>query len=330
MTDPSTGPAAPSRPGAEEEVVELCRDLIRIDTTNTGDDDTTVGEAEAAEYVMARLQQVGLEPVRIETTGPTRQAVAVRIPGRDPDRGALLVHGHLDVVPAHAADWTADPFAAELADGMIWGRGAVDMKDMDAMILSAVRHWQRTGLTPERDVVVLFTPDEEAGGRQGAHWLVDHHPELFQGVTEAVGEVGGFSLTLREDLRVYLIQVAEKGLAWMRLRARAPAGHGSFVHDRSAVLELAEAVSRVGRHRFPVEITPPVAGLVRALGELLEVPIDPRDAAQLTEVLGPIARIVGATLHHTANPTVRRRLSPRSMDGSSRGAATSSWPPSTT
>ena len=207
----------------DREVVDLCRELIRIDTSNYGDD-TGPGERKAAEYVAEQLTEVGLEPAMYEAA-PGRASVVVRLEGSDPARtDALLIHGHLDVVPADAADWTHDPFSAELADGCIWGRGAVDMKDMDAMVLSVIRDRMQSGRVPARPIVLAFLADEEAGGILGAHWLVDHHPELFEGCTEAIGEVGGFSLSVRDDLRLYLIETAQKGIEWMRVTATGPAG----------------------------------------------------------------------------------------------------------
>lgn len=202
-----------------DEVVELCRDLLRIDTTNTGDLDTCAGERLAAEYVAEKLAEVGLTPNLYESA-PGRTSVVTRFPGADPARGALLVHGHLDVVPADAAEWSVDPLGGEIRDGFLWGRGAIDMKDFDAMLLATVRHWRRTGVTPPRDIVVCYTADEEAGGRYGAHYLVDNHPEAFEGCTEAIGEVGGFSYSIGADTRLYLIQTAEKGINWLRVHAK--------------------------------------------------------------------------------------------------------------
>ncbi len=161
------------------------------------------------------------------------------------------MHGHLDVVPADASEWSVDPFAGEIRDGYLWGRGAIDMKDFDAMVLAVVRDWQRTGVRPPRDIVLAFTADEEAGGDYGAHWLVDNHADLLEGCTEAIGEVGGFSYTVTHDLRLYLIETAEKGIEWLRLTARGRPGHGSMVHDDNAVTALAEAVARLGPAPLP-------------------------------------------------------------------------------
>ena len=214
------------------------------------------------------------------------------------------------MVPADPADWSHPPFAAEIAVDpdsgleMVWGRGAVDMKDMVAMILAVVGHWGRTGIRPRRDVVVLLLPDEEAGGQHGSHWLVDNRPELFAGVTEAVGEVGGFSMTIRDDLRLYLIQTAEKGIAWLRLTAAGRAGHGSMLNDDNAVTTLCRAITRLGEHRFPVRVTPTTKAFVAELSDALGVDLDPYDLDQLTQVLGPLARIIGATMSNTVNPTM--------------------------
>jgi acetylornithine deacetylase/succinyl-diaminopimelate desuccinylase-like protein len=245
---------------------------------------------------------VGLEPAVLESH-PKRTSVVARVEGENKDRPALLVHGHLDVVPAHAPDWRYDPFSAEEADGCIWGRGAIDMKDMDAMMLAVVRQRLREGRKPARDVVITFTADEEAGGTWGARFLVDKHPELFEGVTEAVGEVGGFSLTLGRQ-RLYLLQVAEKGMAWMRLTARGTAGHGSMIQPDNAVTELAEAIGRLGRHEWPVRLLPSVRAFLEGAAEALGIEFSPNDPGLLLGKIGAVSRVIGATLRNTVNPTV--------------------------
>ncbi|MFD1932972.1 M20/M25/M40 family metallo-hydrolase [Nonomuraea mangrovi] len=276
----------------EDEVVDLCRDLIRIDSRNAGDN-AGPGERQAAEYVAGKLAEVGLE-ARILESDDRRANVIARIEGEDPGRGALMLHGHLDVVPFDAGDWRHHPLSGEIADGCVWGRGAVDMKDMDAMILAVARQRVREGRRPPRDVVLMFTADEEAGGAYGANWLVNNHPGLFEGVTEAIGEVGGFSVSLGDDRRLYLIEAAEKGMAWMRLKAEGRAGHGSMLNADNAVTELAEAVARIGRHDWPVRLTPTVKRLLE------ELELGPDDV----DKLGPLARMIGAVLRNTANPTM--------------------------
>jgi acetylornithine deacetylase/succinyl-diaminopimelate desuccinylase-like protein len=286
---------------AQDEVVNICRDLIRIDTSNPGDH-SGPGERQAAEHVAALLAEVGLEPQLLESH-PKRTSVVARIEGQDQTRPALLIHGHLDVVPANAPDWRHHPFDGEIADGCLWGRGAIDMKDMDAMMLAVVRQRRREGRPPARDVVLAFTADEEAGGTWGARWLVDHHPDLFEGVTEAVGEVGGFSLTLGRQ-RLYLLQVAEKGMAWMRLTARGTAGHGSMIQPDNAVTELAEAIGRLGRHEWPVRLLPSVQAFLEGAAEALGIEFIRNDPGLLLSKIGTVSRIVGATLRNTVNPTV--------------------------
>ncbi len=294
--------AAPTGPTATDEVVELCRDLLRIDTSNTGDNATSAGERLAAEYVADKLAEVGV-PVELRESAPGRTSLVARIPGTDPTRDALLVHGHLDVVPADASEWSVHPFSGEISDGYLWGRGAIDMKDFDAMVLAVIRQWQRTGVRPPRDLVLAFTADEEAGGEYGAHFLVERHPDLFEGCTEAIGEVGGFSYSVSDDLRLYLIETAEKGIDWLRLHTRGRPGHGSMMHDDNAVTALAEAVARVGRHRFPTVITPTVRVFLEEVSELLGIELDPDDPEATIGKLGPIANIIGATIRNTANPT---------------------------
>lgn len=285
----------------EDEVVDLCRELIRFDTSNYGDH-SGPGERKAAEWVAGKLAEVGLEP-KIYESHPGRASTVARIEGEDPSRPALLIHGHLDVVPANAVDWTHDPFSGEVADGCVWGRGAVDMKDMDAMTLAVVRDRLRSGRRPPRDIVVAFLADEEAGGTYGARYLVDHHPELFEGVTEAISEVGGFSFTVNDQRRLYLIQTAEKGMHWMKLTVAGTAGHGSMIHRDNAITELSEAVARVGRHTFPVRVTKTTRAFLDELGDALGTELDPEDMEATIAKLGGIAKLIGATLSNTANPT---------------------------
>lgn len=282
---------------AEVEVVDLCRDLIRLDSSNP-----TSNERQAAEYVAGTLAEVGLEPTILESE-PGRASVVARIEGTDPSRGGLLIHGHLDVVPADAADWQVDPFSGEIRDGCVWGRGAVDMKDMDAMTLAVLRQRLREGRRPPRDLVVAFVADEEAGGAYGARWLARTHPELFEGCTEAISEVGGFSLTVNDDLRLYLIETAQKGMAWIRLTATGQAGHGSMLNEDNAVTALCEAVARLGRHTFPVHLTPTVRTFLAEVTDALGIELDLSNPERAVAQLGPIARMVGATLRNTANPT---------------------------
>ena len=290
---------------AESEVVTLVAELIRRNSENWGESADTVGEAAVADYIAQVLREVGWQPEIITTTSDSRRAVALRIPGSDPAAAAMLVHGHIDVVPAIARDWSHAPYEAVVTDdGMLVGRGAVDMKDMDGMLLALLRHWGRTGERPRRTLQILFTPDEEAGGKHGAHWLVENRRDLFEGCTEAVGEVGGFSITVRDDLRLYPIQTAEKGIRWLRLIAAGRAGHGSMINDDNAVTNLCEAVTRVGRHTWPIRLTPTVQRFLAELSDAYGVDIDPGDMDEVFAKLGTLGSLVGATLQNTANPTM--------------------------
>lgn len=300
MTDSFHVPSARGT-AAQDEVATLASDLIRIDTSNPGDH-SGPGERAAAEYAAALLAEAGLEPTILESH-EKRASVVARIEGTDSSRPALLIHGHLDVVPANAADWRVHPFSGEIAEECVWGRGAVDMKDMDAIILAVLRQRLAEGRRPARDVVVAFLADEEAGGSWGARWLVDNHAGLFDGVTEAIGEVGGFSVTIGGK-RLYLLQTAEKGMAWMRLSAQGTAGHGSMINSENSVTDVAEAVARIGRYQWPIRETEAAFAFAREACEALGIDFDPRDAGAVLGKLGPVAKMVGATLTNTTNPTM--------------------------
>ena len=280
------------------EVVRIARDLIRIDTSNFGGGRAN-GEREAAEYVGAYLQELGLEPEYYEPI-ERRTNVMARVPGRDPERPALVVHGHLDVVPAVAADWSVDPFEGVVRDGMLWGRGAVDMKNMNAMILTAVGDMLRAGEQPERDLILTFFADEENGGVEGSALVVKDRPGWFAGATEAISEVGGYSITV-DDRRVYLLQVGEKAMLWLRLVAKGRAGHGSRYHDDNAVTRLAEAVAAIGRTRWPIRLTPTTRALLDGLSDVTGRSSDDPDA--LAAAAGPAEAFLRSTFRTTTNPT---------------------------
>lgn len=284
-----------------DEVVDICSDLIRIDTTNYGSDDGP-GERKAAEHVAGLLEEVGIG-TRLYESAPGRTSLFARWGGDGSRTDALLLHGHLDVVPAAAEDWAVHPFSGEVRDGYVWGRGAVDMKDFDAMLLAVVRERQRTGRIPARPIVMCFTADEEAGGHLGAEVMVRDHPEEFEGCTEAVGEVGGFSTTVR-GRRLYLIEAAEKGMAWMRLTARGRAGHGSMINPDNAVTQIATAVARIGAHEWPVRLTPTMRTLLGTVGALAGTDVTPDNARELVEEFGAATRMLGAVLSNTTNPTM--------------------------
>ncbi|TGN76434.1 M20/M25/M40 family metallo-hydrolase [Streptomyces bauhiniae] len=286
---------------ALDEVVEFTSELIRIDTTNRGGGDCR--ERPAAEYAAERLAGAGLEPLLLERT-PGRGNVVARVAGTDPSADALLVHGHLDVVPAEAADWSVHPFSGEVRDGVVWGRGAVDMKNMDAMILAVLRGWARQGVRPRRDLVIAFTADEEASAEDGSGFLADRHPELFEGCTEAIGESGAFTFHDGTGREIYPVAAGERGTGWLRLSAGGRAGHGSKVNRENAVTRLAAAVTRIGEHQWPLRITPTVRAALTELAELYGVEADFDDMELLLDKLGPAAKLVEATVRNSTNPTM--------------------------
>ena len=319
MVDQNAGMDITPLPDAEAEVVGILQDLIRIDSANFGDG-SGPGEIGVADYISQRLVEAGVDNERFSTTSDKRAGVIVRVPGSNPDRAPLLVHAHIDVVPA-PGDWEHAPFSGEVADGMVWGRGAVDMKDGVATMLANLRSWKRNGVQPDRDMVFVFLPDEEAGGVHGAQWLTEHRRELFEGVTECVGEVGGFSFEVAPDKRLYLIETAEKGLRWMKLRAKGRAGHGSMLNDNNAVTALAEVLARIGRHPWPVRLTETNKRFIYELSDALGIDVDPNNQEELVRLLGPVGLMVGATFANSAQPTMlnagyKLNVIPESADAS--------------
>jgi len=299
---------------AEDEVVEIAQRLIQFDTSNYGDG-SGPGEAAAASYCRDLLAEVGLNVTMLEPF-PGRTSLVARLEGADPSRPALVIHGHTDVVPAAAEDWTHPPFSGEIVDGMVWGRGAVDMKGMDAIILSVVREFARTGRKPARPLIIAMFADEEAGGVQGSQWLADNMPQLFDGATQAISEVGGFSITVA-DQRVYLLQTAEKGLAWLCLIANGTAGHGSAINKDNPVTKLAGALTRIAEYEWPIELNSATFALLKGISELTGLPFNvanETDSAAntpavreqigaLTAALGNAEKFVAATTRSNANPT---------------------------
>lgn len=285
----------------EDDCIQILQELIRIPSVNYGEGK---GDEEAvARYVVAKLAEVGIDSELIETA-PKRFNVVARIAGRDTTRPGLVVHGHLDVVPANAADWSFEPFCGDIKDGYVLGRGAVDMKDGDAMFLSIVRSWARTGFVPPRNILLIFFADEEAGSTFGSHWMVENRPEIFEGYSEAISEVGGFSVTITGGHRLYFIETAEKGIQWMEITARGSAGHGSFINNDNAVTKLARVIARVGSHVWPQRETATGAKFWGKVAELTGDKYDPANATDLLKHIGGAARMMGATTQNTANPSM--------------------------
>ena len=301
MTDAAPTPAStPEDPTAvaQAEVVDLCRTLIRIDTSNPTND-----EKEAALWVQERLQDSGLAAELIESE-PGRASVVCRVAGADPARGALLLHAHLDVVPAEPEEWTHPPFEGVIEDGYLWGRGAIDMKDTVAVFLAVARQLGRTGTVPPRDLVFLFVADEEAGGVHGSKHLVEHRPDVFEGVTEAIGEGGGFSFPVDDRHRLYPIENAQRGQAWMRLTATGRAGHGSSPNTQNAVTRIADAISAIGHHEVPFHLIDSVRGLAEEYARLRGIDFDADDVAGSLDRLGPEGHeLLDVIVRNSANPT---------------------------
>jgi len=285
----------------EDDAIKICQELIRIPSVNFGEGKGD--ESVIADYIVKSLAEVGIES-KIYEAAPNRCNVIARIKGSDSSRSGLVVHGHTDVVPANADDWSVDPFGGIIKDGMIWGRGAVDMKNMDAMILAIVRSWAKRGYQPKRDIVLAFFADEEAGMTYGSRFMSAKHPEVFAGCSEAISEVGGFSVTVADGKRLYFVEAAQKGIHWMRLTAQGRAGHGSMMNPENAITALTEAVAKIGKHEWPQRYTKTVKNLFKEVARVTGREYNENDLRPLLKEVGSTARMIGATLQNTANPTM--------------------------
>ena len=285
----------------EEDCIKMCQELIQIPSVNYGEG--RGDEKAVADYVAAKLAEVGIVSELI-VTGENRVNVVAKIEGSNAECPGLVLHGHLDVVPVNAADWSVDPFGGIIKDGYIWGRGAVDMKDMDAMILAVARAWKRAGFVPERNILLVFFADEEAGSEYGSRWLVKNRPEIFSGYSEAVSEVGGFSVTLDTGDRLYFVEGAQKGINWLKLTANGSAGHGSFINKENAITKLSNAVARIGSHEWPQIETKTGAKFFKKIAELTGNTYDATNVRPLLKHIGGAARMMGATIQNTSNPTM--------------------------
>ena len=293
----------------ETDVVTICADLIRIDTSNFGRAGSN-GERAAADYIAALLTEAGYD-IQLLESEPKRASLVTRVPGRDPSLPALLVHGHLDVVPADAEQWSVPPFGGQIADGYIWGRGATDMKDMVAMMVTTLLDWAEHSFRPRRDIVFAFVADEEEDGALGAEWLVRNHPSLFDGVEVAIGEAGGFGVeavaadgTVR---RIYPVAVAERGSMHMRVTASGTAGHGSRPNPDNPVVHLIEALGRIAAHRWPLTLTAPTRRFLElttsALGHRIDLQTE-EGVDKAIEVIGPLRDFVVPSLRCSTAITV--------------------------
>ena len=280
-----------------EGAVEVLSTLIRMDTQSGGP-----GERGAAEWVGAYLSDVGVESTIVESEAG-RASLVARVPGRDPSLDPLLVQMHLDVVPAQPHEWSVHPLSGEVKDGYLWGRGAVDMKNMVASVLTIVAERLRCGRLPRRPLVLAFFADEENAGVLGAEWVVAHHPELFEGCHTAIGEGGGYSVPLAPGRRVYPVHVAEKGWAAIEVSAHAAPAHASRIYDDNPVRVLSEAVGRLTADRFPTHLTAEVEQLLRTACEVHGVGFDPSNPEAALPLLGTESSNAASGLRHTAHAT---------------------------
>lgn len=291
----------------EQDAVELLQDLLRFDTSNPPG-----RERPCAEFLADHLADAGLDPDLLEAE-PDRANLVARLDGGD--EPPLLLSGHLDVVPADPDRWTHPPFGGEVHDGVLWGRGTVDMKHMVAMSASVVRMLARAGAPLRRPVLLAAVADEEAGCDLGSRWLVDHHPDRVR-AGDALGEVGGATYRVA-GRTVYPVQVAERGVCWVRATARGTSGHGSVPRDDNPVLRLAAFLERLGPRALPVHPSPPVERFVTALADLHDQParaalralLDPRLSGLVTGLLvrdRSVAGLLNAVVRSTASPTIVR------------------------
>lgn len=295
------------------DVVTVLQQLLRLDTTNRAPGDAE-GELVAAQWIHDQLTQAGYHSRMLtREDAPHRANVVVRVSGTDPTLEGVLVHAHLDVVPAEAEQWSFDPFGGDVVDGYVRGRGATDMKDMCAMTLSVLLDWAATGDRPRRDVVVAFVADEETDGAFGAQWLVDAHPGLFDGVAVGIGESGGvidvYPGADGQPVRLARIAAGERGTLHLLLTARGRSGHGSRPGGSNAVLALIDALHRIGHHAWPPHVSPLVRAQLEqtaaALGLAADLTTD-EGVLRTIEELGGAADAAAFTIRASTTPTVVR------------------------
>ncbi|MGH7812677.1 MAG: M20/M25/M40 family metallo-hydrolase [Candidatus Binataceae bacterium] len=262
----------------EEQALEALRDLIRLDTSNPPGN-----ERIATDYIAAALGRDGIEST-IRESAPTRANLAARIAGSDPAEGALLLSSHVDVVPVERNGWSRDPFGAEIVDGCVWGRGAIDMKSKTAMDLILMGAIKRAGAVPRRTVIMAAVADEEAGSEMGAKFLVERHPDLVRAAW-VLNEIGGFTVHFG-DRRFYPIQVAEKGFVTVKMTVSAPPGHGSMPRPNTAIAKLAELITKIVRTPMRRRVTPLMRRTMATMGLPEDVEI-PAFAPMLSNTVSP-------------------------------------------
>lgn len=284
--------------------VGILQKLVRFNTTNPPGN-----EAACVEYVHQLLRQAGID-ARILAKSPSRPNLVARLPGLE-TAPPLLLYGHVDVVTTENQDWQHPPFEGRLEGGYIWGRGTLDMKGGVAMLLSAFLRAKAAGFLPAGDIILAIVSDEEAGGDFGARWLVEEHPGVFKDVRYALGEFGGFTMTIGKKC-FYPIQVSEKQMCWMVITAHGPGGHGSVPVHGGAMAKLARVLTRLDSSCLPVHVTPPArmmfskiaSGLGGISGTMLRQLLNPSLTNSVLKILGDRGRLFSPLFHNTASPTV--------------------------
>ncbi len=293
-----------SDPSIYKRPSELLQQLIRFNTTNPPGH-----ELACVQYINELLQAAGVETT-ILAKDEKRPNLIARLPGNG-TAPPLLMQGHVDVVTTEDQEWQQDPFAGELIDGMIWGRGALDMKGGVAMMVAAFLKMQMEGITPPGDLILTILSDEEVGGEMGARFLVEEHPEQFEGVQFAIGEFGGFTMQLAGQT-FYPIMVAEKQICSLELTVRGPGGHGSSPIQGGAMAKLGQILTKLDQTRLPVHITPEVRAMYRAIAANVPFPtslilrqvLNPRLANTTLKLMGSMRQQFDALLRHTVSPTI--------------------------
>lgn len=293
-------------PPLHERPAELLSRLIRFDTTNPPG-----AERGCLAFLEGLLADARLE-TRMVARNPERPNLIARLPGAG-KAPPLLLQGHVDVVTTEGQTWSRPPFEGAIDDGFVWGRGALDMKGGVAMMTSAVLRAKADGLAPPGDVILCLMSDEEAGSDLGARFLVEEHPELFEGIRFAIGEFGGFNLD-SGGTRLYPIMVAEKLNCRLRLTIRGPAGHASMPVRGGAMAELSRILRKLDRRRLPVHVTPVSRQMVRAIALhsppparlLLEGLLRPPITDRVIGLMGERGKLFDPLLHNTASPTIVR------------------------
>ena len=301
----SSIPSPVSDPAYVDPVV-LTQQLVRFDTTNPPGN-----EGQCIEHLKSLLDSAGIQN-QVLGRSPDRPNLIARLPG-DGSAPPLLLQGHVDVVPADPAHWRQPPFGGDLVDGYLWGRGSLDMKSGIAMMLSALVRAKADRMTPAGDIVLALVCDEEAGGDQGARYLVENHPEQFDGVRYAIGEFGGFSFNLGHR-RFYPIMVAEKQVCHLRATFRGVGGHASLTMQDNPMTGLAQFLQRVQSRALPIHVTSEARIMFQAIGKHLSLPgragiaalLNPNLTTLILKLLGPRGRTFSPLFRNTVTPTVVR------------------------